>query len=298
MKFKVGEFEVWTLETGHFRLDGGAMFGLIPKSLWSQKLEPDAQNRIPMGLRSLLVKGPSFTALIDAGMGTKWGESGKKNFDLEVKPWSEILAPTGVRPADVDHVIATHLHFDHVGGLTEFGEDGKTLRPVFTQAEHWVSKSNFDFARDPGPREKASYRNENWEPLEKSGQLRLVDIAGAGDPQPLLPGLWAETSDGHTIGQMIVHLRSGRADGNVVFCADLLPTQHHLKETWGMGFDLQPNVLLAEKRRFLESAVRHDWGLALEHDPHRALIHVETSGSASRGGNVQVRPESAHLEKP
>jgi len=296
MKFKVGDLEVWALETGHFRLDGGAMFGLIPKTLWSQKLTPDSENRIPLGLRSLLIRGPTFTALIDAGMGTKWGDSGKKNFDLEIKSWSEILAPTGLGPEDIDHVVATHLHFDHVGGLSEFAEDGTTLRPVFKNAEHWVSQSNYEFARDPGPREKASYRSENWEPLHKNGQLRLVDIQTGGDPLPLLPGLWAERSDGHTLGQMIIHLRSGHSEGNVVFCADLLPTQHHLKENWGMGFDLQPQVLLEEKRRLLESAVRHNWGLVLEHDPHRAMIHVEKSVEASRGGQVQIRPEGAHLK--
>jgi glyoxylase-like metal-dependent hydrolase (beta-lactamase superfamily II) len=297
MKLQVGELEIWVLETGYFRLDGGAMFGLIPKTLWSQKLSPDEQNRIPLGLRTLLVKAPGYTAIVDAGMGTKWGSSGPKNFDLRVRPWSEILAPTGLRPQDVDHVIATHLHFDHVGGLTEFAEDGSSLRPVFEKAEHWVSQRNWDFAQDSGPRESASYRAENWAPWVKSGQMRLVDISSAGDPQPLLPGLWAETSDGHTLGQMIVHLRSGRSDGNVVFCADLLPTQHHIKETWGMGFDLQPQVLLQEKRRFLESAVRHNWGLILEHDPTRALIHVEKMSGESRGGNIQVRPDSGHLKK-
>jgi len=300
MKFQVGDFEVWALETGDFRLDGGAMFGLIPKPLWSQKIEADSQNRIPLGLRVLLVKGPGYSALIDAGMGTKWGESGKKNFDLVVRPWSEILAPTGLTTTDIDHVIATHLHFDHVGGLTEFAEDGHTLRPVFSKAEHWISRRNYAFAKDPGPRERPSYRAENWEPLEKSGQLRLVDIGESGaEPTPLLPNIWAETSDGHTLGQMIVHLRSGRSDGNHVFCADLLPTQHHIKETWGMGFDLQPRVVVEEKRRLLASAARHEWGLILEHDASEPLIYVEESSSGHGGrSQILVRPECAHLKKP
>lgn len=299
MKFQVGDFEVWALDTGDFRLDGGAMFGLIPKPLWSQKIEADSQNRIPLGLRVLLVKGPDFSVIIDAGMGTKWGESGKKNFDLVVRPWSEILAPTGLVPSNIDHVIATHLHFDHVGGLTEFAEDGQTLQPVFTKAEHWVSRSNYEFAIDPGPREKPSYRPENWQPLEKSGQLRLVDVGASGEqPRPLLPNIFVETSDGHTLGQMIVHLRSGRGDGNYVFCADLLPTQHHLKETWGMGFDLQPQILLEEKRRFLKSAAKHNWGLILEHDASQALIYVEESAGGSGGrSQILVRPESAHFKE-
>jgi glyoxylase-like metal-dependent hydrolase (beta-lactamase superfamily II) len=292
MNFKVGAMDVWALETGEFRLDGGAMFGLIPKSLWSQKLAPDADNRIPLGLRVLLVRTPKGNVIIDGGMGTKWGESGKKHFDLVVRGWDEILKPAGLAPKDIHHVIASHLHFDHVGGFTEFAEDGKTLRPVFTAAEHWVSQRNYDFAKDPGPRESASYRAENWEALEKSGQLRLVDLGASGDePLPLLSDIWAETSDGHTLGQMVIHLRSGTTEGNAVFCADLLPTEHHLKENWGMGFDLQPAVVIEEKRRLLSRAAKHDWALVLEHDPKRAVIHVEESAVSHRGGKIQVRPE-------
>jgi glyoxylase-like metal-dependent hydrolase (beta-lactamase superfamily II) len=212
---------------------------------------------------------------------------------------TRFLAPAGVSRSDIDHVIMTHLHFDHVGGLTEYGDDGMSLKSVFSKAVHWVSRSNYEFALDPGPRERASYRDENWAPWVSSGQMRLVDLREDEEPQPLLPDLWVERSDGHTLGQLLVHLRSGGSDGNVVFCADLLPTQHHLKDTWGMGFDLQPRVVIEEKKRLLERAARFSWGLVLEHDPTTGLIGVEmSSGGASRSGHFHVRPHGIHLEKP
>jgi len=287
MKFEFGEFEIWTLETGHFRLDGGAMFGHVPKTLWEKKIQPDELNRIPLGLRCLLIRTPQYVALIDAGMGNKWGSKGEELFKLEVTDWETLLmGAAGLRPKDVNHVIVTHMHFDHVGGLTRLGEDGKTLGPVFKNAQHWVQKSNFMYASDPSPRERASYRDENWNAWVHRKQLEIVDQDLKEEPRQLLPGLFVERSDGHTIGQQIVHLRP-KSGEEIVYAGDLLPTQHHVKESWGMSYDSQPMLLVEEKRHLLERAAKKNWTVILEHDAECPMIRVEKE--TTLGGRVDFR---------
>lgn len=282
MKFEFGDFELWTLETGHFRLDGGAMFGHVPKTLWEQKITPDAQNRIPLGLRCLLIRTPQYVALVDAGMGSKWASKEKEMFQLEVQDWEQLLMnAAGLRPKDVDHVVITHLHFDHVGGLTRFGEDGKSLSPVFKNAQHWLQKANFVFASDPHPRERASYRDENWNSWVERDQLEIIDQDLKEEPRQILPHIYVERSDGHTIGQQIIHLRPSSGE-EIVYTADLLPTQFHVKESWGMGYDSQPLLLLEEKRELLERASRKNWSVILEHDPECPMIKIEKDTSRGR----------------
>jgi glyoxylase-like metal-dependent hydrolase (beta-lactamase superfamily II) len=215
-------------------------------------------------------------------MGHKWDAKAKEMFQLEVKDWETLLLDTaGLRPKDVQHVILTHLHFDHAGGLTRLNEDRKTLSPVFKNAQHWVQKSNFVYACDPNPRERASYREENWSAWVERDQLEIVEQDLKEEARQILPGLFVERSDGHTIGQQIVHITPSTGD-HLVYAGDLLPTQHHIKESWGMGYDSQPLLLLEEKRSLLERAALKNWGIILEHDSECPLIRVEKESIRGR----------------
>jgi glyoxylase-like metal-dependent hydrolase (beta-lactamase superfamily II) len=224
-------------------------------------------------------------------MGTKWGEKGGELFDLQVSnSWESLLLESaGITPRDINHVIVTHLHFDHVGGLTAHAEDGQSLRPCFKNAQHWISKANYMYASDPSPREKASYRSENWEVLFDRRQVELVEQDLREEPRQILPGVFVERSDGHTVGQQIVHVQPQGHKG-LVFAADLLPTHHHLKESWGMGYDSQPLLVLEEKKELLRRAAHHDWNIILEHDSQKEMIQVEEQKSARGAIEFVTRP--------
>lgn len=256
----IGDYTLQTIETGRFRLDGGAMFGTVPKVLWDPQIPSDSQNRIDMSLRTLLIKGQGRTILIDTGMGHKWDERQQSMYALDYSQTTlaHSLKMAGVELTDITDVILTHLHFDHAGGATLL-RDGEPS-PTFPNATYYIQKANLDWARHAHERERASYLPQNFEPLALAGCLETVD-----GPSVLFPGLSLLVSDGHTIGMQVVKI-DGHGE-SVVYCADLIPTSAHIPVPWIMGYDIQPLILLNEKKKLLHQALDENWILFFEHDP-------------------------------
>ena len=279
-KLQIGEYEICPVNTGIFGLDGGAMFGTVPKVLWEKAIPADAQNRIPMEARALLLKSPTQNILIDCGIGqdfiAKYGEKLGSKF-AEIYAVSadkdnliKSLKGYGLQPEDITHVILTHLHFDHCGGGVS--EIHGELKPTFKNAKYFVQKANLQNAQKPNLREKASYFSCNFEPLQKSGVLELID----GEKGNLLPGISVFVSNGHTQGHQMVKISDAKA--TLFYCGDLIPTAAHVRLPWVMGYDLNPLLLMEEKTKFLGPAADQGWYLFFEHDPYRAFAKVERNG--------------------
>lgn len=271
MELELGAFTLSTIETGRFRLDGGAMFGVVPKTLWSRFIEPDDKNRITMAMRCLLIqsKNTGRVYLVDTGAGHKFNEKFEKIYaiDHEHSDLIPSLAERGFRPDDITDIIFTHLHFDHCGGTSEFREPVKAPEIIFPKANLWVTKQHWETATNPNARETASFLDENIEPLKESDHLRLVDGAYRYEE-----GLSSIIVNGHTIGQQLPKIEAGGQ--TYVFVADLLPTAVHVPLPWVMGYDMAPVETLKEKQAFLEQAVAESWHLILEHDAQREVIRV------------------------
>ena len=266
---EIGPYTLHAIETGQFGLDGGAMFGIVPKPLWSQRIEPDAQNRIPLRMRCLLLVGADRVVLIDTGIGDTF--AGTKYEDLFAVDHSTAtldasLSDCGVAPADVTDVILTHLHFDHAGGSTRHTENGPAVR--FPNATYHVQRRHWAWATDPNPKEAQSFRADTFAPIEEAGQLHRVDGAGT-----LLPHVDVSLVHGHTEAQQIVTVRD--AETTLVYVADLLPTTHHLPAAWTMAYDVRPLQTIEEKEEFLEAAVDSEWKLFFEHDPQVAVADLD-----------------------
>lgn len=270
---KIGSYTLHTIETGRFALDGGAMFGIVPKTLWERRIAPDVRNRISLHMRCLLLEGEGRLILIDNGIGDKYDAKFKDIFaiDTEHSTLYGSLADAGFSVADVTDVILTHLHFDHGGGSTT--RHGDRLEPTFPNATYHVQKVHLDWARRPTLREKASFLPDNIEPLVASGQLNGVKGEGS-----LFPGIDVMVVNGHTEAQQMVKI-SG-AEGTLVFVADLLPTSHHLRLPWIMAYDVRPLVTLQEKKDFLAQALVGGWCLFFEHDPDVVVANI---GQTERG---------------
>jgi methylmalonyl-CoA epimerase len=262
----LGDLELVTVSDGFFHLDGGAMFGVIPRTLWEKKAAPDDRNRIRMAMRCLLVRG-ARTMLIDAGSGDKMTAKQadiygfERDFNL-----SHALASAGVSPHAIDIVLASHLHFDHAGGFTERGADG-TVRPRFSRAQYVVRRGEWDDATHPDERTKGSYFFENYKPLAEHNVLQLVEGDGT-----IMPGVRVRRTGGHTMHHQIVMIESGGK--TAVFAADLLPTTAHLPEVWVMGYDLFPVETLNFKRAFLQEALEREYLIIFEHDPVIAAGYI------------------------
>lgn len=255
---QVGRFRVRTVEAGTFRLDGGAMFGSVPRTLWEKRQAPDALNRILLATRLLWIEEEGAggrRVLVDTGNGQKFDERFREIFAIESRPPGEWGLPLD----DLTDVVLTHLHFDHAGGVTRRSGDGTALEPSFPGARVHLQRANLDNARDPWERERASYLPENFEPLA-TADLHLVE-----GPAELLPDLRVEVADGHTIG--LQWLLVGSGEGAVAYPADLIPTSSHLHLPWIMGYDRCAETTYREKRRFLERAVAGRWVVVFEHDP-------------------------------
>lgn len=273
-KTTLGPFELYTIETGDFRLDGGAMFGVVPKTLWSRQLPADDKNRIPMTMRCLLIKSNNTgkTYLIDNGSGTKFNEKMEKIYDLDYsdKNLEKSLSEHGFSKDDITDIIFTHLHFDHCGGTSYYDENDE-LQLTFPNANYHVVKSHWENALNPNKREQASFFAENLEPVRDSGKLNLVD-----ENHEYETGLSAIPANGHTVGQQLPKIES---DGKIlVFVADLIPTHVHVPLPWVMGYDMYPVQTLHEKEAFLKSAAEHNWYLYLEHDSQNEIITVKEDG--------------------
>ena len=270
-KTTFGSFELYTIETGDFRLDGGAMFGVVPKTLWSRGLPADEKNRIPMTMRCLLIKSKNTGKLylIDNGAGTKFNDKMEDIYQLDysVKNLENSFKHHGFSFEDVTDIIFTHLHFDHCGG-TSFYDDDDELKLTFPNASYHVVRKHWENANNPNAREKASFLSENINPLKESGKLNLVD-----ENHEYEAGLSAINVDGHTIGQQLPKIESN--EKTLVFVADLLPTHVHVPLPWVMGYDMYPVQTLSEKDAFLKEAAENNWNLYLEHDAHQEIIRVE-----------------------
>ena len=276
---RFGSFELHWIETGDLWLDGGAMFGVVPKALWSRQLPPDAQNRIPMTMRCLLIRSLNTgrTYLVDNGAGNKFNEKMSSIYGLDYGPQDEkrletSLARATVQPSEITDLIFTHLHFDHCGGTTDW-VDGQ-LSHVFPNARYHVHRDHFLTATEPNPREQASFLPDNIGPITAaSDQLSLVGLAQVDVTQPVYePGLEALVMNGHTLGQQLPKISCG--DTHLVFVADLLPTAQHVPLVWVMGYDMFPTQTLKEKQAFLEQAAAEQWWLLMEHDRHHECIQV------------------------
>jgi glyoxylase-like metal-dependent hydrolase (beta-lactamase superfamily II) len=266
-----GDLKLTSLLDGTFRLDGGAMFGVVPKPLWEKRAPADERNRIRLGLRPLLVQGEQ-TMLIDAGIGSKMDAKSVDIYAIDrSRNLDHSLADAGVGRDDIDLVLATHLHFDHVGGFTTREAHGKVV-PAFPRARYVVRTAEWDDAAHPHERNRASYLRDDFVPLADAGVLDLA----AGD-RTIMPGVRVVRTGGHCRHHQIVVIESG--DRTAVFAADLVPTTAHIDEPWIMGYDLYPMETLAFKRTFIREAIEREFLIFFEHDPEVAAGYIrETNG--------------------
>jgi len=262
----LGTYTVDIIETCRLGLDGGAMFGVVPKNLWSKAYpHVDEQNRIAMAARALLIRGGGHTIVVDAGCGHKMGEKLESIYALDHSTYTLVseLEHHGVKPEAVDTFIYTHLHFDHAGGSTILDADENAV-PVFPNARHYVQKDHLAWARNPTDKDRASFMPENWEPVIERGMMEVID-----GPGEILPGIEVRLLFGHTLAMhlLIVHGDAADAPSGVVYLADLAPTHAHISYPWIMGYDNHPLTTLDEKKEFLPEAHERGWLMAFEHDP-------------------------------
>lgn len=257
---RICEFEVVIVTDGYERLDGGAMFGVVPKVLWEKTNPPDDRNRILMGLNCLLVIGRGKRILIDTGVGRKNDPKFCDIYGIERRPTLiESLKRYGLGPEDIDIVINTHLHFDHAGGNTDLDDKGKAL-PAFPNARYFIQKGEWDTALTPNERTRATYLKENFLPLEEAKCIDLID----GDVE-IIKGIRTLKTPGHTMHHQSVMIESGGVSG--LFMGDLIPMSPHLHLPYIMAYDLYPLTTLETKRWLLARAMDEEWIVFLEHDP-------------------------------
>jgi glyoxylase-like metal-dependent hydrolase (beta-lactamase superfamily II) len=265
-----GAFKLYTIETGRFRLDAGAMFGVVPKPLWSRYIDVDDKNRMLMASRCLLIESQQTGAiyLIDNGVGSKLNDKMAAIYDINYEHSDLIssLSYHGFSPDDVTDIIFTHLHFDHCGGTTFYDESG-TIAHTFQHAAYHITKKHWQTATEPNAREKASFLSDNIDPLADSGRLHLIE-----ERHQFEEGLSTLPAEGHTLGQQLPKVDAGGR--SIVFAADLLPTHVHLPLAWVMVYDMRPVQTLKEKEAFLDEAIEEGWYLFMEHDPDREVIRV------------------------
>ena len=295
--FQVGGLRCHALEGGRQRLDGGAMFGVVPKTLWKTRIEPDDRNRIPLAMRCVLVEHSDGLVLIDTALGNKEDAKfldiyGVDNQGLEgATQLEDALASAGFLPRDVKWVINTHLHFDHAGGNTTMDPDlendpRRHIRPAFPSATYVVQRGDLEFARHTNERTRASYLPHNFEPVAAADRWRLLD----GDTE-LLPGISVRVTPGHVPFHQVVIIRDrGEA---AVFVGDLFPTTAHLPLPWIMGYDLEPLRTLESKRALLAEATAGGWRLIFEHDPRTVMGVPVREGKSVVLQDVTAAPEPA-----
>ena len=291
--FRVGGLACHTLEGGRQRLDGGAMFGVVPKPLWEGMIRPDERNRIPLAMRCLLIEHPGGLVLVDTALGNKEDAKfheiyGIENSGLEgATQLEDALGARGHVPGDIKWVINTHLHFDHAGGNTtmdpELEDDPRRhVRPAFPNATYVVQRGELEFARHTNERTRASYLPANFEPIAAANRWRLLN----GDAE-VLPGISVRVTPGHVPWHQTVIVQDG--GDTAAFVADLIPTAAHLRLPWIMGYDLEPLRTLESKRSFLREASDGGWRIVFEHDP------VVAWGRAVRRGTSVALEETTEV---
>lgn len=260
--------KLYTINTGYFKLDGGAMFGVVPKSIWNKINPADENNMCNWALRSLLIEDGNRLILIDNGMGDKQDEKFFSYYYLNGDDsLDKSLAKYGFHRDDITDVFLTHLHFDHCGG--SILRDGERLIPAFKNAKYWTNRQHWDWAVKPNDREKASFLKENIVPIQESGQLKFLNTPDDSNDNPGSTKLYENISvrfvDGHTKGMMLPQIKY--KDKTLVFTADLLPSQGHIPMPYVMAYDMFPLTTLNEKKSFLKEAVKNEYILFFEHDP-------------------------------
>lgn len=272
-----GDIEVKYLDGGGFRLDGGAMFGVVPKPLWEKKSPPDEKNRIRMRANSLLLRAAGKTIVIETGNGTKWDAKQRTIYAVEDgNPLITALGKAGVHPDEVDLVINTHLHFDHAGGNTHI--EGNRAVPTFPRAVYMVQRSELEHAQNPTLRDRASYFPENFQPIAESGHWDLIE----GDAE-ILPGISVERIPGHNADMQAVKIVDGGK--KLAFVADLLPLRHHISLPWIMAYDLYPLQTLETKRKWVPRLISEGWITVFGHDPDIAAATLH-----QHGDKIEIEP--------
>jgi glyoxylase-like metal-dependent hydrolase (beta-lactamase superfamily II) len=277
---RIGNYNLYAIETGTFALDGGAMFGVVPKTLWEKAIRPDEKNRITMASRALLLVGNGRKILFDDGNGSKMNEKLRAIYKIDASKNDLVssLKKLNITPAEITDVILTHLHFDHAGGSTFRDSDG-VVRPTFPNAKYYVQREHWEAANKPTERDRASFFPEDFIPLHEYGLLRFTE--GEGE---ILPGIACRICNGHTTALQAPLISDGTT--SLLYVADLMPTIAHVQLPWIMGYDLRPLVTLEEKRRILNEAVNENWMLFFEHDATVETCRLERM----QKGIVAVNP--------
>jgi glyoxylase-like metal-dependent hydrolase (beta-lactamase superfamily II) len=285
-----GDYRVEIIPDAEFKLDGGAMFGVVPRVVWEHVCPPDELNRIRLNMNCLFIETPTETILIETGIGEKWTDREIAMYGIHRdKPFARSLFDiTGYQPKDITIVVNTHLHFDHAGGNTMSeppavagGLTSRSIAPQFPNARYLVSRSEFDHAEHPHERDRASYLPENWRPMIESGQLEMMP-----DAYEVVDGLHIEQVRGHSETMQTVRLdRGGRT---LCGFADLIPTRHHLSPAWVAGFDLYPVETLEFKKRILPQAVRERWHCLFYHDFEMPLCQLSEVNGKIKAINIET----------
>ena len=263
-----GDYRIEIIPDTEFRLDGGAMFGVVPRNLWSRVAPPDEQNRIRMNMNCLFVETPSERVLIETGIGEKWSAKHAAMYGItrQQSLAASLRSQAGVQPEQITIVINTHLHFDHAGGNTLVNADG-VLTPTFPNARYLISRAEWEHAEHPSERDQASYLPENWRPLADAGQVELKE-----ENYEVLPGLSMETHAGHNRSMQCWRLQQ---NGKTLFgFADLVPMRAHVQLPWIMGYDLFPVETLSAKKKLLPQAASEGWGCLFYHEPEAAFYRI------------------------
>jgi glyoxylase-like metal-dependent hydrolase (beta-lactamase superfamily II) len=273
---KLGQLEFHVLVDGHLGLDGGAMFGVIPKPMWEKKIPADASNRITLAMNCLLIRAGGKTILVETGAGDKWDAKRRDIFALDGPHLTKRLLDYGIHPQEIDIVINTHLHFDHCGGNTRVEKD--KVVAAFPHARYVVQRGEFEHAKNPSERDRASYMLENYAPLEPAGKWSLLV-----DDRAIAPGVELIRVPGHTANMQCVKLTGG--DQTAFFFADLVPTTAHLGLPWIMGYDLYPMTTLENKKKWIPEAIREGWIALFAHDPKVPAAYLR-----ERDGKWEAEP--------
>lgn len=255
--------KISVINTGLFKLDGGAMFGVVPKKLWQRVHPPDENNMCTWAMRCLLIENEDQKILVDCGIGEKQDDKFRSHFEPHgTDSLLQSLAAKGLAPEDITDVFLTHLHFDHCGGAVLRTEDG-SLQPTFPNAKYWSNEKHFNWAMEPNAREKASFLKENFLPLQEAGVLRFVE---ENNSQNVFKNIDVKFVYGHTEAMMVLYLH--HKDATLVYCADVIPSSFHVSMPYVMAYDLRPLETLKEKAEILEAAVQEKYVLLFEHDPN------------------------------
>ena len=268
---KIGKYDLYSVETSEFGLDGGAMFGIIPKPVWEKKVSADELNRVNMVTRSLLLVSDEKKILIDTGNGTKWEEKYKQIYNINTDQYNieKSLEKYGFSSEQITDVICTHMHFDHIGGNTKI-KSGEVV-PTFPNAKYWISEENWKLANHPSQKDAGSFIEHDWKVLAENQMIEIID-----GREPFIEGIETFVTHGHTPG--LLHPIVSDGSNKLFYGADIFPMVAHIPIPWVMAYDVQPVVTMEEKQKLLQKMEREDWILFFEHDPHIQACTVHKDG--------------------